>query len=110
MMKRTCQDSSTAGSGRGDGVGSPLPHGGTFGRDGPQGAPTALPPGPVSTAPQAAGAALPPPENANVLLDLDPDTLPSTLKKEGSDWMTMFNPKVKKVLDVELVHTLIHDR
>ena len=48
--------------------------------------------------------------NANVLLDLDPDTLPSSMKKEGPDWMTMFNPKVKKVLDVGLVHTLVHDR
>ncbi|WAQ81830.1 hypothetical protein PtA15_2A142 [Puccinia triticina] len=51
----------------------------------------------------------PPPPNTNVLLDLDPDTLPSNMKKEGVDWMTMFNPKVKKVLDVGLVHTLVHD-
>jgi glucose repression regulatory protein TUP1 len=50
------------------------------------------------------------PPNTNVLLDLDPDTLPSNMKKEGVDWMTMFNPKVKKVLDVGLVHTLVHDR
>ncbi|MBW0536140.1 hypothetical protein O181_075855, partial [Austropuccinia psidii MF-1] len=47
--------------------------------------------------------------NTNVLLDLDPDSLPNHMKKEGADWMTMFNPKVKKVLDVGLVHTLVHD-
>ncbi|TNY19963.1 WD40-repeat-containing domain protein [Rhodotorula diobovata] len=39
----------------------------------------------------------------------DPDTAPKDLKKEGSDWMTMFNPNVKRVLDVGLVHTLVHD-
>ncbi|WAR52718.1 hypothetical protein PtB15_2B143 [Puccinia triticina] len=60
-------------------------------------------------APPAALQPQPPPPNTNVLLDLDPDTLPSNMKKEGVDWMTMFNPKVKKVLDVGLVHTLVHD-
>lgn len=78
--------------------------------------PSALPPPvgasnpPPPTAPS--GTQAPPPTpggNANVLLDLDPDTLPSSMKKEGGDWMTMFNPKVKRVLDVGLVHTLVHD-
>lgn len=68
---------------------------------------TALPPIPPSTTP---GPPPTPGSNANVLLDLDPDTLPSSMKKEGNDWMSMFNPKVKRVLDVGLVHTLIHDR
>lgn len=31
------------------------------------------------------------------------------LKKEGSDWVAIYNPKVQPVLDVNLVHTLIHD-
>ena len=31
-------------------------------------------------------------------------------KKEGNDWFAFFNPKVKRVLDVTLVHTLIHER
>lgn len=39
----------------------------------------------------------------------DPETVTRDLKKEGSDWMTMFNPNVKRVLDVGLVHTLVHD-
>jgi hypothetical protein len=31
-------------------------------------------------------------------------------KKEGNDWFAIFNPKVKRVLDVTLVHTLMHER
>ena len=31
-------------------------------------------------------------------------------RKEGSDWSVIFNPKVKRVLDVTLVHTLVHER
>lgn len=31
------------------------------------------------------------------------------LKKEGSDWVALYNPKVQPSLDVNLVHTLIHD-
>ena len=42
--------------------------------------------------------------------EMNPETIPKELKKEGSDWITMYNPKVKKTLDVELVHTLMHDR
>lgn len=39
----------------------------------------------------------------------DPESVTRDLKKEGSDWITMFNPNVKRVLDVGLVHTLVHD-
>lgn len=42
--------------------------------------------------------------------EMNPETIPKELKKEGGDWITMYNPKVKKTLDVELVHTLVHDR
>lgn len=42
--------------------------------------------------------------------DLDPHNVPPELKKEGSDWFAIFNPKVKRVLDVSLVHTLMHER
>ena len=41
---------------------------------------------------------------------MDPDTAPRNLKKEGTDWVTVFNPKVPRALDVELVHTLQHER
>ena len=42
--------------------------------------------------------------------ELDPHNVPPELKKEGSDWFAVFNPKVKRVLDVNLVHTLLHER
>ena len=42
--------------------------------------------------------------------DLDPHNVPPELKKEGSDWFAVFNGKVKRVLDVSLVHTLMHER
>jgi len=42
------------------------------------------------------------------LADLNRFTLPREFKKEGSDWFATFNPKVKRVLDVSLVHTLAH--
>jgi glucose repression regulatory protein TUP1 len=42
--------------------------------------------------------------------DLDLNNVPPELRKEGSDWSVIFNPKVKKVLDVGLVHSLVHKR
>ena len=42
--------------------------------------------------------------------EIDPSTLPAELKKEGSDWFAAFNPKTRRVLDVSLVHTLVHER
>ncbi|EEB93899.1 hypothetical protein MPER_07384 [Moniliophthora perniciosa FA553] len=41
--------------------------------------------------------------------DVDVATYPAEFKKEGSDWFAIFNPKVKKGLDVSLVHTLMHE-
>ncbi|KAI9292168.1 WD40 repeat-like protein [Neoconidiobolus thromboides FSU 785] len=43
------------------------------------------------------------------LSDLDPETVPPQLKKEGGDWFAIFNPKIPKVLNVELVSTLDHN-
>lgn len=45
----------------------------------------------------------------NTLADLDPDKLPPSQKREGSDWYAVFNPEVPRVLDVDLVHHLVHD-
>lgn len=45
-----------------------------------------------------------------VLADLDPDTMPHELKKEGADWFAIWNPKAKRQLDVNLVHDLVHER
>ncbi|KAF8155507.1 WD40-repeat-containing domain protein, partial [Crassisporium funariophilum] len=41
--------------------------------------------------------------------ELDIHTIAPEFKKEGSDWFAIFNPKVKRVLDVSLVHTLMHE-
>jgi len=43
--------------------------------------------------------------------DVDLPSYPPELKIEGSDWFVLFNssPKVQRVLDVNLVHTLMHD-
>jgi len=50
------------------------------------------------------------PSWTNFLDDFDIHSVPPEFKKEGSDWSAAFNPKVKKVLDVNLVHTLEHGR
>ena len=42
--------------------------------------------------------------------DLDPFAVSPEFKKEGSDWFAVFNPKIKKTLGVNLVHTLMHER
>ncbi|KAG6908934.1 hypothetical protein DXG01_002713 [Tephrocybe rancida] len=41
--------------------------------------------------------------------DLDVHNVAPEFKKEGSDWFAIFNPGVKRVLDVSLVHTLMHE-
>ena len=48
------------------------------------------------------------PAVGNNLADLDPERIPASQKKEGSDWFALFNPRVPRVLDVDLVHTLDH--
>lgn len=45
----------------------------------------------------------------NALADLDPDKMPANQKKEGADWYAVFNPEVQRVLDVTLVHHLVHE-
>ncbi|KAI7970104.1 hypothetical protein EIK77_001494 [Talaromyces pinophilus] len=45
----------------------------------------------------------------NTLANWNPDDLPATQKREGPDWYAVFNPEVQRVLDVELVHHLVHD-
>lgn len=49
-----------------------------------------------------------PPMVGNTLAELDHDSLPPTLKREGSDWYVVFNPRCRRTLDVDLVHTLQH--
>ncbi|KAI9436962.1 chromatin associated protein [Lactarius indigo] len=49
-------------------------------------------------------------ENSMFLEELDPLGVPPELKKEGRDWIAVFNPKIKRTLDVNLVYTLHHKR
>lgn len=56
----------------------------------------------------------PPPQHqghsvGNNLADLDVDSLRPEQKREGNDWFAIFNPRIPRVLDVDLVHTLNHD-
>lgn len=46
--------------------------------------------------------------SGNQLVDLPIDALPSNLKREGDDWYAVFNPRIRRNLDVELVHNLAH--
>jgi hypothetical protein len=42
--------------------------------------------------------------------DIDLRNVPPELKQEGDDWFVVFNPGVKRVLDVSLVHAIMHER
>ncbi|KAF2657420.1 transcriptional repressor rco-1 [Lophiostoma macrostomum CBS 122681] len=44
----------------------------------------------------------------NILADIELDQLPDNLKKEGNDWYAVFNPRARRVLDVDLIHNLPH--
>ncbi|KAB8252371.1 WD40-repeat-containing domain protein [Aspergillus flavus] len=46
---------------------------------------------------------------SNTLLNWNPDDLLDSQKREGADWYAVFNPEVERVLDIELVHHLVHD-
>ncbi|TIC35312.1 WD40 repeat-like protein [Wallemia mellicola] len=39
----------------------------------------------------------------------DPEAFPRDFKKEGSDWIAMYNPSIKRNIDVSLVHNLVHE-
>jgi general transcriptional corepressor TUP1 len=67
-------------------------------------------PPPSGSAGDNSGSLAPISENSSFLDELDPLSVPPELKKEGSDWFAIFNPKIKRVLDVNLVHTLHHER
>ncbi|CEH14733.1 WD40 repeat-containing protein [Ceraceosorus bombacis] len=97
---------------------APPPAGASYGKG--SSAPSPYHPGPPSHMPSGAyppsrDAQSPGPGpaagNASLanLSEMDPDEIPKDLKKEGSDWMAIFNPKVKRMLDVNLVHTLMHE-
>ena len=49
------------------------------------------------------------PNVGNTLADLDPEQIPLSHKREGQDWFAIFNPAIRRQLDVELVHNLPHN-
>jgi len=38
------------------------------------------------------------------------NTVPPEFKREGLDWFAAFNPKIKRSLDIGLVHSFPHTR
>lgn len=36
--------------------------------------------------------------------------VPDDIKKEGNDWFAIFNPNTRRVFDVNLAHSLMHER
>ena len=45
----------------------------------------------------------------NALGDLDVERLPAHVRKIRDDWFVIFNQAVPRMLDVDLVHTLVHE-
>ncbi|KAK5076573.1 general transcription repressor [Lithohypha guttulata] len=45
----------------------------------------------------------------NNLADLPLEELPDTMKRIGQDWHAVFNPALPRILDVNLVHNLVHE-
>ncbi|KAF8961764.1 WD40-repeat-containing domain protein [Flammula alnicola] len=41
--------------------------------------------------------------------ELTLQSVPPECRKEGGDWYAVYNPKVKKALDINLVHTFVHE-
>ncbi|KAF9010267.1 chromatin associated protein, partial [Cyathus striatus] len=42
-------------------------------------------------------------------VELSLQTAPASCRKEGNDWFAVFNPKIQKRLDIDLVHTFQHE-
>ncbi|KAL9081580.1 MAG: hypothetical protein Q9159_007244 [Coniocarpon cinnabarinum] len=65
--------------------------------------------------PGARGPPPPPPQSypipdvGNELSKLNVEDLPPHLKKHGEDWWAIFNPRVPRKLDINLMHTLSHN-
>ena len=44
-----------------------------------------------------------------MLGELNPDDVPANQKREGNDWYALFNPAVRRILDIEMVCNIIHE-
>ncbi|KAJ6589326.1 WD40-repeat-containing domain protein [Mycena capillaripes] len=65
-------------------------------------------------APTPAAPVPPPPASQHTYMNdflnnLELSAIHSDWKKEGNDWFVIYNPKVKRTLDVSLIHTFIHE-
>ena len=49
------------------------------------------------------------PNVGNMLGELNPDDVRPDQKREGPDWYAIFNPIVRRVLDVEMVCSILHE-
>ena len=48
-------------------------------------------------------------DTGNALAELDLERLGEHHKKVAEDWFAIFNPRIPRVLDVDLLHTLVHE-
>ncbi|KAJ6624922.1 WD40-repeat-containing domain protein [Mycena sp. CBHHK59/15] len=72
--------------------------------------PTPGPPAQRPLPPPQSQPAPPRPAPMNEFLDnVDPANVHPDWKKEGSDWFVIYNPKIKRALDVSLMHTFTHE-
>lgn len=73
---------------------------------------------PLQSQPSSSHALYPPSPDSIVPLGFESGSFPDDLDshnvlaelKEGYGWSVVFNPKVKRMLDVSLVHTLMHEK
>ncbi|KAF2457078.1 WD40-repeat-containing domain protein [Lineolata rhizophorae] len=76
--------------------------------------PRPTPPPNAQQALMGPGARPPPPPTAggpnvgNCLAELEPDQVSDAFKTDGSDWYVVYNPQIRRSLDVKLLHTLPH--
>ena len=80
-----------------------------------------LPPGPSASASASVksggGVPPPPPQESGALVPVGSgqeefsfNNVPPEYRREGTDWFAAFNPKIKKSLDITLVHSFGHTR
>ncbi|KAI8137735.1 WD40-repeat-containing domain protein [Fennellomyces sp. T-0311] len=74
------------------------------------GMPPGPPPPPSSNNAMVPARPKPPmgPTTPSGLADVDPDTVPPSMKVEGRDWFALFNPKTPRYLNVDLLHSIDH--
>ncbi|KAG6812455.1 hypothetical protein H0H92_002720 [Tricholoma furcatifolium] len=102
--------SSTANAPGGPGLPPPPQAPSSYAPGGPSSSNNPPPPPAHSEQPSHAGTLVPIGPGSNSFPDdLDIHSVAPEYKKEGSDWFAIFNPGVKRSLDVTLVHTLMHE-